>query len=229
MLGIPAKVIITLSCRPLFQYCRNTKNRVTTLGISDILENPVRTRFAGKIMSQIHNEVQTQFGNNPEYYARESGSCRGRYSGGDCRIRSAHRNRTSVGHRDGNGVCRLCRRRKVAHVTATDLTYEMLVKARDLSIRAWLVQCRVSGSRCGITAVCHRILRHRDLPNRTAPFSKCARLSIGELSRAPTSGLFCMIDTVCPESERLIQCKIGWKNYGYSPTLGRTHHRGGGR
>ena len=42
-----------------------------------------------------------------------------------------------------------------------------------------------------------------------------------------TSGLFCMIDTVCPESERLIRWQNRVEKLGMHPTFGRTLLRSG--
>ena len=84
-------------------------------------------------MSQIHNEVQTQFGNNPEYYAVSPVHAQGDTLNVIVEFAQPTGTERVLDIATGTGFAAFAVARKVAHVTATDLTYEMLVKARDLS------------------------------------------------------------------------------------------------
>ena len=159
-------------------------------------------------MSQIHDEVQSQFGNSPEYYA--ASPVHG--EGDTLAVIAEFAQPTGAEHvldiATGVGFAAFAVAPKVAHVTATDLTYEMLVKARELA------------SERGMSNVEFQVAAAESLPFAAESFDvvtcriaphhfQDVRAFLSESYRVlRTSGLFCMIDTVCPESERLIQ----WQN-----------------
>ncbi|MDE0299417.1 MAG: class I SAM-dependent methyltransferase [Candidatus Poribacteria bacterium] len=159
-------------------------------------------------MSQIHDEVQTQFGNSPEYYAASLV-----HGEGDTLAVIAEYAQPTGSERvldiaAGTGFATFAVAPNVAHVTATDLTYEMLAKARELA------------SERGISNVEFQVAAAESLPFASESFDiVTCRIAPHHFQNVPAflseshrvlrpSGLFCMIDTVCPESDRLIR----WQN-----------------
>ena len=184
------------------------KNGMTTLGISDILENLVRRQSVGDRMNHIHNEVQTQFGNSPDYYAASQVHGEGDTLAVIVEFAQPTGSERVLDIATGTGFAAFAIAPNVAHVTATDLTYEMLAKARELA------------SERGMSNVEFRVAAAESLPFAAESFDivtcriaphhfQDVRAFLSESYRVlRPSGLFCMIDTVCPESERLIQ----WQN-----------------
>ena len=159
-------------------------------------------------MSQIHNEVQTQFGNNPEYYAVSPVHAQGDTLNVIAEYAQPTGTERVLDIATGVGFAAFAIAPKVAHVTATDVTFEMLVKARELATRRNLpnIKFQVAAAEAlpfaaeSFDIVTCRIAPHH-FQNVPAFLSESYRV-------LRPSGLFCMIDTVCPESERLIQ----WQN-----------------
>ena len=159
-------------------------------------------------MSQIHNEVQTRFGNNPEYYAASLVHGEGDTLAVIAEFAQPTGTERVLDIAAGTGFAAFAVAPKVAHVTATDLTYEMLVKARELA------------SERGLSNIEFQVAAAESLPFAAASFDiVTCRIAPHHFQNVPVflsesyrvlrpSGRFCMIDTVCPESERLIR----WQN-----------------
>ena len=159
-------------------------------------------------MSQTHNEVQTQFGKNPEYYAVSPVHAAGDTLAVIVEFAQPTGTERVLDIATGTGFAAFAVAPKVAHVTATDLTYEMLTKARELALGRGLsnVEFQVAAAESlpfaaeSFDIVTCRIAPHH-FQNVSAFLSESYRV-------LRPSGLLCMIDTVCPESERLIR----WQN-----------------
>ena len=159
-------------------------------------------------MNQIHNEVQTQFGKNPEYYAASPVHAEGDTLAVIVEFTQPTGAERVLDIASGTGFAAFSIAPKVAHVTATDLTHEMLIKARELAVYRGLsnVEFQVAAAESlpfdaeSFDIVTCRIAPHH-FQNVQAFLSESFRV-------LRTSGVFCMIDTVCPESERLIR----WQN-----------------
>ncbi len=159
-------------------------------------------------MSQIHEEVQTQFGNSPEYYAASIVHGEGDTLAVIVEFAQPSETERVLDIATGTGFAAFAVAPKVAHVTATDLTYEMLAKARELAAERGMsnVEFQVAAAEAlpfasgSFDIVTCRIAPHhfQDVPAFLSESYRVLR----------PSGLFCMIDTVCPESERLIR----WQN-----------------
>ena len=85
-------------------------------------------------MSHIHNKVQTQFGKNPEYYAVSPVHAAGDTLAVIVEFAQPTGTERVLDIATGTGFAAFAVAPKVAHVTATDLTYEMLTKARELAL-----------------------------------------------------------------------------------------------
>ena len=84
-------------------------------------------------MSQIHNEVQTQFGNSPEYYAASPVHAEGDTLAVIVEFAQPRGTERALDIATGTGFAAFAIAPKVARVTATDLTYQMVIKARELA------------------------------------------------------------------------------------------------
>ena len=159
-------------------------------------------------MNHIHNEVQTRFGKNPEYYAVSPVHAKGDTLAVIVEFAQPTGTERVLDIATGTGFAAFAVAPKVAHVTATDLTYEMLAKARELA------------SERGMSNVEFQVAAAESLPFASGSFDiVTCRIAPHHFQDVPAflseayrvlrpSGSFCMIDTVCPESERLIQ----WQN-----------------
>ena len=159
-------------------------------------------------MSQIHNKVQTQFGNNPEYYAVSSVHSQGDTLAVIVEFTQPTGTERVLDVATGTGFAAFAIAPKVAHVTATDLTYEMLVKARELASTRNLSNIKfqvAAAESLPFAAESFDIVTCRIAPHH---FQNVHTFLSESYRVLRASGLFCMIDTVCPESERLIQ----WQN-----------------
>ena len=159
-------------------------------------------------MNHIHNEVQTQFGNSPEYYAVSPVHAQGDTLAVIVEFAQPTGSERVLDVATGTGFAAFAVAPKVARVTATDLTYGMLVKARELASERGLsnIEFQVAAAESlPFAAESFDIVTCRIAPHHFQDVG--AFLSESHRVLRP-SGLFCMIDTVCPESERLIQ----WQN-----------------
>ena len=159
-------------------------------------------------MSQIHNEVQTQFGNSPEYYAASPVHAEGDTLAVIVEFAQPRGTERVLDIATGTGFAAFAIAPRVAHVTATDLTHEMLMKARELAARRSL--CNIEFQVTAAESLPFAAESFDIVTCRIAPHHfQNVRAFLSESYRVlRPSGVFCMIDTVCPESERLIQ----WQN-----------------
>ena len=159
-------------------------------------------------MSRIHNTVRTQFSRHAEYYARSSVHSRGDTLAAITNFAQPMSQERTLDIATGTGFTAFAIAPKVARVIATDLTSEMLFKARELALER------------GLANIEFQLAAAESLPfaNESFDLVTCriaphhfqnVRSFLAEAYRVlRPSGRFCMVDSVCPESERLIE----WQN-----------------
>ena len=176
-------------------------------------------------MKSIHTAVRDQFSQHADYYAQSSGHAKGNTLNVLLDFADPKGTEQMLDIATGTGFTAFALAPKVAHVVATDLTPEMIEKAVELAqqqaIKKYCVFCR----RCRGIAFADASL---DLVTcRIAPHHfQDVRAFLSEVHRVlRTDGLFCMTDSVSPESEKL----RAWQNrverlrdnshvYGYPPS-----------
>ena len=194
---------------------------MTTFGISDILENLVRRQSVGDRMNHIHSEVQTQFGNSPEYYAASQVHGEGYTLAVIVEFAQPTGSERVLDVATGTGFAAFAVAPKVARVTATDLTYGMLVKARELASERGLsnIEFQVAAAESlPFAAESFDIVTCRIAPHH---FQDVRAFLSGEPSRAATFGF------VLHDRHRLSRvgttnpmAKSGGKTQGCLPRLG---------
>ena len=159
-------------------------------------------------MSQIHNAVRTQFGRHAEYYARSTVHSEGDTLDVIVDFAQPTGKERALDVATGTGFTAFAIAPKVARVVATDLTPEMLTKARELAQERELsnVEFQVAAAESlPFEAESFELVTCRIAPHHF----QNVRDFLAETYRVlRPSGLFCMVDSVSPESERLIQ----WQN-----------------
>ena len=159
-------------------------------------------------MDQIHDAVRQQFSQHAKYYAQSKGHAEGDTLGVIVKFADAQGTETALDIATGTGFTAFALAPKVAHVTATDLTPAMLDQAEKLAEERGLrnIDFQVASAEAlpfdaeSFDLVTCRIAPHhfRDVPQFLAETYRVLR----------PGGLFCMVDSVCAESERLIE----WQN-----------------
>ena len=176
-------------------------------------------------MKSIHSAVREQFSQHADYYAQSSAHAKGDTLDVILDFAAPKGTERTLDIATGTGFTAFALAPKVAYVVATDLTPEMVAKAAEL------VQEQ------GIQNVAFSVAAAESLPFATASldlvtcrlaphhFQDVAKF-LREVHRVlRTDGLFCLVDSVSPESEKL----IAWQNrvetlrdnshvYGYPPS-----------
>ena len=176
-------------------------------------------------MKSIHTAVREQFSQHADYYAQSSAHAKGDTLDVILDFAEPKGTEQTLDVATGTGFTAFTLAPKVAHVVATDLTPEMVSKASEL------------GKKQAIENVTFSVAAAEALPFSTASLDLVTcRLAPHHFQDVPkflhevhrvlrTDGLFCLADSVSPESEKL----IAWQNrvetlrdnshvYGYPPS-----------
>lgn len=159
-------------------------------------------------MDQIHDAVRQQFSQHAKYYAQSKGHSEGETL--EVLVDFAEPNGTekALDIATGTGFTAFAFAPKVAHVIATDLTPAMLDQAKTLADER------------GLQNIGFQVAPAEALPFEAESFDlTTCRIAPHHFQDVPKflsetyrvlrpRGLFCMVDSVCPESERLIE----WQN-----------------
>jgi len=160
-------------------------------------------------VTPIHTVVRKQFSQHAEYYARSTAHAEGDTLRVIVDFAQPTGTETVLDIATGTGFTAFAIAPRVAHVTATDLTPAMLEKAKELAQKR------------GVQNIDFQVAAAEALPFEAASFDlvtcriaphhfQDVRRFLAETHRVlRPGGVFCMIDSVCPESERLIQ----WQNH----------------
>ena len=186
-------------------------------------------------MDQIHNAVRQQFSQHAEYYAQSKVHSEGETLRVLVDFAAPNGTEQVLDIATGTGFTAFAFAPKVTHITATDLTPAMLDQAEALAGERGLqnIDFQVASAEAlpfeteSFDLVTCRIAPHhfRDVPQFLSETYRVLR----------PGGLFCMVDSVCPESERLIE----WQNrveklrdhshvWGYPPSQWREMIEGTG-
>ena len=159
-------------------------------------------------MKSIHTSVREQFSQHAEYYAQSSAHAQGDTLEVILNLADPKGSEKTLDIATGTGFTAFALAPKVSHVVATDLTPEMVSKASDLAQEQ------------AIENVMFSVAAAESLPFATASFDLVTcRLAPHHFQDVPkflsevrrvlrTDGLFCLVDSVSPESEDL----IAWQN-----------------
>ena len=176
-------------------------------------------------MRSIHNGVREQFSQHADYYAQSSAHAKGDTLNMLLDFAEPKGTELTLDIATGTGFTAFTFAPKVEHVVATDLTPEMVAKAVELAQEQ------------AIKNVAFSVAAAESLPFATASLDLVTcRLAPHHFQDVPaflsevhrvlrTNGLFCMTDSVSPESEKL----SAWQNrvekmrddshvYGYPPS-----------
>ena len=176
-------------------------------------------------MKTIHNTVREQFSQHADYYAQSSAHAKGDTLAVILDFAEPKGTERTLDIATGTGFTAFAFARKVSHVVATDLTPEMVAKAAELAQEQELKNVAFSVAAAEALPFADASL---DLVTcRLAPHHfQDVRAFVSEVHRVlRPDGLFCMTDSVSPESEKL----IAWQNrvetlrdnshvYGYPPS-----------
>ncbi len=176
-------------------------------------------------MKSIHNAVRQQFSQHAEYYAQSIAHAKGNTLTVILEFAEPTGSERVLDIATGTGFTAFAFASKVRHVVATDLTKEMVLKA------AQLAREQAIGNVDFALAAAETL----PFPNERYDIVTC-RLAPHHFQDVPaflrevhrvlrTNGRFCMVDSVSPESEKL----IAWQNrvetlrdnshvYGYPPS-----------
>ncbi len=159
-------------------------------------------------MSQIHHAVREQFSRHAEFYARSTVHGEGDTLGIIVDFAEPKGTEKVLDIATGTGFMAFAIAPLVHHVTATDLTPAMLDKAGELAQERGLqnIDFQVATAESlpfeseSFDLVTCRIAPHhfQDVPRFLTETHRVLR----------PNGLFCMVDSTCPESRRLIE----WQN-----------------
>ena len=176
-------------------------------------------------MKSIHTAVKEQFSQHAEYYAQSTAHAKGDTL--DVLLDFAEPKGTEqvLDIATGTGFTAFAFAPKVVNVVATDLTEEMLVKAAELAREQAIPN--VAFSLAAAEALPFADAAYDLVTCRIAPHHfQDVPAFLSEVHRVLCpNGLFCMVDSVSPESEKL----IAWQNrvetlrddshvYGYPPS-----------
>ena len=159
-------------------------------------------------MSQIYRDVREQFSQNAEFYARSTVHAEGDTL--DVLVEFAAPNGTeqALDIATGTGFTAFAIAPLVVHVTATDLTPLMLEKAQALAAERGLhnIDFRVAAAESlPFESELFDLVTCRIAPHH---FQDVGQFLAETYRVLRPNGVFCMVDSVCPESERLIE----WQN-----------------
>ncbi len=176
-------------------------------------------------MKSVHTSVREQFSQHAEYYAQSSAHAQGDTLDVILEFADPKGMEQTLDIATGTGFTAFALAPKVSHVVATDLTPQMVSKASELAREQT------------IDNVTFTVAAAESLPFASASFDLVTcRLAPHHFQDVPkflsevhrilrTDGLFCLVDSVSPESEKL----IAWQNrveklrdnshvYGYPPS-----------
>lgn len=176
-------------------------------------------------MKSIHNAVKEQFSQHAEYYAQSTAHAKGHTLDVLLEFAELTGKEQVLDIATGTGFTAFAFAPKVANVVATDLTEEMLVKAAELAQEQAIPN--VAFSLAAAEALPFADAAYDLVTCRIAPHHfQDVPAFLSEVHRVlRPNGLFCMVDSVSPESEEL----IAWQNrvealrddshvYGYPPS-----------
>ncbi len=163
----------------------------------------------GTKMKSIHTSVREQFSQHAEYYAQSSAHAKGDTLDVILDFADPKGTEKTLDIATGTGFTAFELAPKVSHVVATDLTPEMVSKASELAQEQ------------AIENITFSVAAAESLPFATAAFDLVTvRLAPHHFQDVPkflsevhrvlrNDGLFCFVDSVSPESEKMIT----WQNY----------------
>ena len=176
-------------------------------------------------MKSIHNAVKEQFSQHAEYYAQSTAHAKGDTLDVILEFAEPKGTEQVLDIATGTGFTAFVFAPNVANVVATDLTEEMLVKAAELAQEQ--ATPNVAFSLAAAEALPFADAAYDLVTCRIAPHHfQDVPAFLSEVHRVlRPNGLFCMVDSVSPESEEL----IAWQNrvealrddshvYGYPPS-----------
>lgn len=176
-------------------------------------------------MNSIHSSVREQFSQHADYYAQSSAHAQGDTLDVILDFAEPKGTEQTLDIATGTGFTAFMLAPKVGHVIATDLTPEMIAKAIELAKEQLIENVTFSlaaaeslpFATASLDLVTCRIAPHhfQDVPKFLREVHRVLR----------TDGLFCLVDSVSPEPEKL----IAWQNrvetlrdnshvYGYPPS-----------
>ncbi len=176
-------------------------------------------------MKSIHTTVRDQFSQHAEYYAQSSVHAKGDTLEVILNLADPKGTEKTLDIATGTGFTAFALAPKVAHVVATDLTPEMVAKASELAQEQTIENIAFSVAAAeslpfataSLDLVTCRLAPHhfQNVPKFLSEVHRVLRID----------GLFCLVDSVSPESEQL----IAWQNrveklrddshvYGYPPS-----------
>ena len=176
-------------------------------------------------MKSIHTSVREQFSQHADYYAQSSAHAKGDTLDVILDFAEPKGTERTLDIATGTGFTAFALAPKVTHVVATDLTPEMVAKAAELAEEQAIDNVTFSlaaaeslpFATASLDLVTCRLAPHhfQDVPKFLSEVHRVLR----------TDGLFCLVDSVSPESEKL----IAWQNrvetlrddshvYGYPPS-----------
>ncbi len=159
-------------------------------------------------MKSVHTSVREQFSQHAEYYAQSSAHAQGDTLDVILEFADPIGTEKTLDIATGTGFTAFTLAPKVSNVVATDLTPEMVVKASELAQEQ------------AIENIMFSVAAAESLPFTTASFDLVTcRLAPHHFQDVPkflsevhrvlqTEGLFCLVDSVSPESKKLIE----WQN-----------------
>ena len=159
-------------------------------------------------MSQIYRAVREQFSQNAEFYARSTVHAEGDTLGVLVDFADANGTERALDIATGTGFTAFAIAPLVEHVTATDLTPVMLEEAKKLAAERKLhnIDFRVAAAESlPFESELFELVTCRIAPHHFQDVHQFLRETYRVLR---PNGVFCMVDSVCPESERLIE----WQN-----------------
>ena len=159
-------------------------------------------------MKSIHTAVQEQFSQHADYYAQSSSHATGDTLGVILDFAEPKGTEQALDVATGTGFTAFTLAPKVSYVVATDLTPEMVAKAAELAAEQAIDNITFSVAAAeslpfataSLDLVTCRLAPHhfQDVPKFLSEVHRVLR----------TDGLFCLADSVSPESEKL----IAWQN-----------------
>ena len=176
-------------------------------------------------MKSIHTTVREQFSQHADYYAQSSAHAKGETLNVILDFAAPKGMEQTLDIATGTGFTAFALAPKVAHVAATDLTEAMVSKAAELAAKQAIDNITFSVAAAeslpfadaSLDLVTCRLAPHhfQDVPKFLSEVHRVLR----------TDGLFCLVDSVSPESKKL----IAWQNrveklrdnshvYGYPPS-----------
>ncbi len=159
-------------------------------------------------MKSIHTTVRDQFSQHAEYYAQSSVHAKGDTLEVILNLADPKGTEKTLDIATGTGFTAFALAPKVAHVVATDLTPEMVAKASELAKEQTIENIAFSVAAAeslpfataSLDLVTCRLAPHhfQNVPKFLSEVHRVLRID----------GLFCLVDSVSPESEQL----IAWQN-----------------